>query len=167
MLLIGGAVAAVAIVAVAAYMLVAERGGGAGPLPGTGGAATEVSIPVNIQGAAAVGSLHIEIAYDEALLQATAVDKGAAVGDALFQHNVGIPGLVIVGVVSSSGISGDGTIATITFRVNEEGGTSSPLILQNLEAHDAATLEQMSTSGSEGSYDADSGSMAAPTIVFG
>lgn len=167
MLLIGGAVAAAAIVAVAAYMLITERGGEAGSFPGTGGAATEVSIPVNIQGAAAVGSLHVEIAYDDALLQATAVDKGAAVGDALFEHNVGIPGLVIVGIVSSSGISGDGTIAAITFRVNEEGGTSSPLIVQNLEAHDAATLEQIGTSGSEGSYDAGSGSIAAPTIVIG
>ncbi len=166
MLLIGGAVGAAAIVAVAAYMLIVDRGGQGGPLPGTGGAATEVSIPVNIQGAAAVGSLHVEISYDDAVLQATAVEKGAAVGDALFEHNVGPPGLVIIGIVNGGGITSDGTIATITFRVNEEGGTSSPLILQNLEAHDAATLEQISTSGSEGSYDAGSGSISAPTIVF-
>ena len=165
-LLIGGAVLAAAVVAVAAYVLMAERGEGAGPLPGTGGAASEVSIPVNIQGAAGVGSLQVEIAYDDTVLQAAAVEKGAAVGDALFEDNVGIPGLVIVGIVSSGGISGDGTVATITFQVNEEGGTSSPLIVQNLAAHDAATLAEIGAHGSEGSYDPESGSMATPTIVF-
>jgi hypothetical protein len=150
--IVGGAVVVIAIIAAAVLFM-------------TGGV-KEVKIPIEIQGAANVGSLHLELVYDRAALSAIRVENGTAVGDAMFEYSIDIPGEVVVGIVSSQGIKRDGSIAIVTFNVTGRAKTSIPLSLENVAAHDATTLAEIPTSASAGSLSTKDGSFIAPTLLF-
>lgn len=130
------------------------------------GGTKEVRIPINIESAADVGSLHFELVYDRATLSAIGVETGAAVGDAMFEYSIDTPGQVVVGIVSSHGISRDGSVAIVTFEVEGKTKTATPLNLENVVAHDATTMEEIPTTASAGSFTAKDGSFTAPTLLF-
>jgi hypothetical protein len=150
--IVGGAVVVIAIIVAAVLFM-------------TGGV-KEVKIPIEIQEAANVGSLHLELVYDQSTLSATRVENGTVAGDALFDYNIDTPGEVVVGIVSSQGIKRDGSIAIVTFNVTGRAKTSIPLSLENVAAHDANTLAEIPTSASAGSLSTKDGSFTAPTLLF-
>jgi hypothetical protein len=150
--IIGGAVVVIAIIVAAVLFM-------------TGGV-TEVSIPIEVQDAANVGSLHIELVYDGDILNAVTVENGTAVGDALFEYSIDMPGQLVVGLVSSQGMKPDGSIAIVTFQVTGKSKTSTSLSLENVVAHDATTLDEISTSASAGSISTKDGSFTPPTLLF-
>lgn len=152
LVIVGGAVALIAIIVVAILLM-------------TGGA-KEVRVPIEVQDAANVGSLHLELVYDRATLSAIHVETGTAVGDAMFQYSVDAPGGVVVGIVSSQGINRDGSIAIVTFKVTGKSKASTYLSLENVVAHDATTLEEIPTSTTAGSITAKDGSFTSPTLLF-
>lgn len=131
------------------------------------GGVKEVKIPINVQGAANVGSLHLELAYDRQTMSATAVESGTAVGDALFESNIDVPGDVVIGLVNSQGINGDGSVAIVTFQVTGKAKSATNLSLENVIAYDATTLDEIPTSASPGSFTAKNGSFTPPTLIFG
>ena len=100
-------------------------------------------------------------------MSATAVKNGTAIGDALFEYNIDIPGDVVVGLVSSQGIKGDGSVAIVTFQVTGKAKSDTRLSLENVAAHDATTLDEIPTSASPGSFTAKDGSFTPPTLIFG
>lgn len=174
--LISGAVLLVAIVVLGVVVLMPkikevaefpreqpEEGAG---LPPGQYEAIEVRIPVDIEGAANVGSLHLEIVYDQELLHAIEVENGTAVGDAMLEYNVDSPGRVIVGIITSHGISGDGSVAIVVFQVEGEAEMTTPLSLENIAAHDAATMLEISASAAAGSFKAEDRSFVAPKLFF-
>jgi len=148
----GGAVAVIAII-VAVILLM------------TGGV-KEVRIPIEVQDAANVGSLHLELVYDRDVLDAIAVEAGTAVGDALFEYSIDEPGQLVVGLVSSQGIQQDGSVAIVTFKVTGKSKTNTYLSLENVLAHNATTLNEISTSASAGSIATKDGSFIPPTLLF-
>lgn len=101
----------------------------------------ETMIPINIQNASEVGSLHFEIVYDSTNYKAVRVDKNDSFTDILLESDVSTPGHIIVGVVSGGGMNGDGTIATVVLQI-KKSGTDSTTTLENVIAYNtAATVE--------------------------
>ena len=125
----------------------------------------EVMIPVNIEGAAGVGSLHFELVYDWSVLRALEVEYGMVVGDAMFEYNVDVPGRVMVGIIDSSGISGDGSVAVVAFQLRGEADAGISLELENIVAYDAATMTEIPTTASAGSFTTEN-NYTAPTLLL-
>jgi hypothetical protein len=126
----------------------------------------EVILPVDIVDASNIGSLHFELAYDTAVLEAVNVESGTTAGSALFESNSADTGRIVVGMVSSGGISGDGPVATITFTIKSKDKASTSLVLQNVVAHSSLDLSKMSVSYVAGDIVVKDGSFTSPTMYF-
>ena len=123
----------------------------------------EAKIPINLEDASDVGSLQIEITYDASVLQVAQVEAGDLGKNALIESNQDNPGIIIIGLVDSSGINGSGSVVSISFDVLEKDSTCS-LIIKNVTAHDVNTLVDLPTSLTQGNFDA--GDVSPPTISF-
>lgn len=125
-----------------------------------------VDIPVQLFDAEGIGSLHIELTYDASALTAVAVSPGDLAENALFEADSTTPGRVIIGIVDAMGITGSGTVATITF---EPAGpnASSTLKLENIQAFDADTLIDILLSADPGRFSAAHGTVIPPTLSRG
>lgn len=128
-------------------------------------AAGEVGVPINLSGASNVGSLHIELAYDSTVLEATEVKAGKLGRNAVIESNLGTPGRAIIGIIDAAGINGDGSVVTVSFKATGKEGTS-PLTLENIEAYDAETLYDIIVRVSPGEFVAKDSSFTAPVITF-
>ncbi len=127
--------------------------------------AGEVEVPIDFEGASNVGSIGIELTYDSTVLEVTDVKSGELAGNAMMEYNIDSPGLVIIGIVDSSGINGDGAVATVSF--NQVGdGRTSPLNLENVETHDATTLVDIINETSDGSFATDGNTVTVPVVRF-
>ena len=136
-------------------------------IPGGGTKKTqEVVVPVEIVGASNIGSLHFELVYDITVLETVNVEGGTATGNALFEFNSADPGRVIVGIVSGSGISGDGSVAMITFAIKSKDKASASLVLENVVAHSSSDLSKMSVSYVAGDITVKDGSFTSPAMYF-
>lgn len=149
-----------------------NSGGGAAVTPvspatqnaGVGNAGPS-EIPVNLKGASNVGGLSFDLVYDPAVLEVTAVKAGTLAQNAIIDSNTKSPGHVIIGIVSSNGINGSGTVANVTFRSKATTGTST-LTLEKIEAYSADNLQDMRTKVSAGQFNAKDQSFNAPSISF-
>ena len=112
--------------------------------------ATEV--PIELVGASNVGSMHIELVYDPAVLEPLEVNLGALASGALPESNLDTPGRIVIGLISADGISGSGQLAVVTFDVPGQGGETSSLTLENVTAHDADTLGAIQTAVQNGTF---------------
>jgi hypothetical protein len=126
-------------------------------------AVKDLKVPVNLKEARNIGSLHMEIVYDPAVLSATNVEAGDLAVNSMVEFNSSAPGRVKVGVVDASGINGDGTLLTVSFKALDKN-KSSQLKLENLECYNAKTLYDIVVSASPGSISAADGSFTAPEV---
>ena len=103
------------------------------------GKSGNVTIPVTITTIKNVGSMNFELGYDSRLLKVTGVDKGSLDQNALFVSNV--EGEKIrVGIVDSTGFTGSGSIATVTFAVQQDAGIGQcPLTVKEVTGSDVAS----------------------------
>ena len=156
----------VIVVILVVVLVIALGGGGGGDDDDNGEVAGEVNVPVNLQGASNVGSISIELAYDSTVLEATEVAAGELAGNAMMEYNIQNPGRVIIGIIDSSGINGDGAVAVISFDVVDEEETST-LALAEVLTHDATTLVDIINETSDGGFAAEGTSIIAPAVIFG
>lgn len=152
------------LVIVLIVVLVIVLGGGSSD-EDSGGTVGEVSVPVNLQGASNVGSISIELTYDSTVLEATEVKAGELTKSAMLEYNINNPGKIIIGIIDSSGINGDGTVAEIRFNTVDSGG-ASPLTLNTVETHDATSLIDIINETSDGSFTAEGNAVTAPLVAF-
>jgi len=125
-----------------------------------------VKVPVNAQGADDVGALHIELAYDPAVLNATGVEKGTLASNAMMEFSVDTPGRVWVGMIDAAGMNGDGSLVEVSFEVLGQDETTSPLTLEKLAAWDATNIFDIPTEASPGSFTVKNRLFTAPAIIF-
>ncbi len=78
-----------------------------------------VQIPVEIRNADKIGSMDIALAYPSQVLQFIDVIPGSLTQNSLLEHNVE-DGRIRVGIVETNGISGDGSLFYMRFRVTGE-----------------------------------------------
>jgi hypothetical protein len=129
------------------------------------GGAGSTTIPINLTNASDVGSLHIELVYDPAIIEVTAVKAGKLAQNAVVDSNISAPGRAIIGIVNSNGIAGSGAVASVSFKSKAKTG-SSALTLENVEAYSAETLQDIRTQVSAGLYNAQTKKVDAPSISF-
>nr|WP_230972360.1 cohesin domain-containing protein [Archaeoglobus neptunius] len=89
----------------------------------------EVQIPVEIEKANKIGSMNLIIAYPKDVLEVVDVIQGSLTENSLFDYNVE-DGKIKIGVSDTNGISGDGSLFYMKFRVmeakeKESGGKES------------------------------------------
>lgn len=98
----------------------------------TGGTA---EVPLQVTGASNIGAIQMVLVYDAAVLTPETVTQGSLAGNnALMDSNSQTPGRIGIGLVTLDGIQGDGTLATVSFKVIGAAGQSSQLSLEKVEA---------------------------------
>jgi|WetSurMetagenome_2_1015567.scaffolds.fasta_scaffold80977_2 hypothetical protein len=148
-----------------------EKGGKTTPPPATAAAPSgtsasavkDLKLPVNLKEARGIGSLHMEIVYDPAVLSATNVEGGDLAANSMIEFNAKTPGRLKVGVVDASGINGDGTLLTVSFKAIDTKKTSQ-ISLENLECYNSKTLFDIVVSTAPGKLSAVDGSFTAPEV---
>ncbi len=172
LLIIAGLVAIVVVVLI--FLFATGRFAGtdapaATPVPTVAAAPTpvpdEVGVPINLNGAKDLGAIHIELVYDSAVLEAVKFEAGELAENALVEANLELPGRVIIGIVDTEGVGGDGAVAVLFFRVLGSQG-DSVLTLENFAAHNADSLVDVPAITTDGSFKAGDQSFTAPEIVF-
>lgn len=134
-------------------------------LPGKDGEEV-VKVPINAQSADDVGAIHIELAYDPAVLEATEVKAGTLAGNAMIEYHLDTTGWVVVSMVDSAGMNGEGSLAVVTFNVVGEDGATSALTLENLAAWDATNVFDMPVESTPGSFAGKARKLTAPVMFF-
>jgi len=87
-----------------------------------------IQLPIQIINANNIGNMDITLTYDSSVLSASSLTTGAITSDSLFVHNIE-EGIINISLVDENGITGNGSIATITFDVIGEIGDATALIL--------------------------------------
>ena len=102
----------------------------------------DIKIPLDVKGAKAVGSLHLEVVYDPSQYALLNVEKGKTFSDALFEYDAASPGHVVIGMISGNGINGDGTLAVLTLQVKNKG-EGRIIELANVVANSVSDLSEL------------------------
>jgi len=111
----------------------------------------DLNVPVNANNASNLGSLEFEVVYNPTVLQPQSVTKGELADNAMLDSSFVKSGRVWVALVDSNGLSGNGSLAIITFRRVGSGQSAAVLTLENVSAHNATTLVDIITSTTVGS----------------
>ena len=114
----------------------------------TGAPGDTAEVPINLEGASDVGSMDIVLKYDAEVLRAVAVEAGKLGKNAFIEANTAREGEVIIALADSSGINGDGTVATISFEVTGDVGSTSPLTLEEVSVNNVELVEVITTTES-------------------
>ncbi len=152
------AIIAVVLIGITLGIFFAMSGGGSQ-------VAGDVKVPINITGASNVGSVALELVYDPGVLEAVDVKAGETAGNAMIEYDAETPGRIVIGIIASSGITGDGSLIMVGFDIIDEVGTTS-LALVDVETHDATTLIDIINQASDGSFTA-GGQLTEPVVRFG
>ena len=114
----------------------------------------EFELPLIVRAAPRVGSLHVELAYEEAEVELISVQAGALPVGSLFQY-AAESGRVTMGIVSVDGLEGDLAVASLMFRVypDAERVGDASFVVENVAAHDAILLAPIATTGGPGRVD--------------
>lgn len=113
----------------------------------------EVSVPIVIRDAAAIGALQLVLTYDESVLEAKSAEKGSLLEpNVLMEANVDKPGRIAVALTTLDGIEGDGTLLIATFLVRGEEGQRSALNLESVEAWEVNTLVNILVNTESGEF---------------
>jgi hypothetical protein len=136
-------------------------------MAGGSGGTKQIVVPINVSGASVLGALHLELSYDSDILQVVSVERGGLLGaGTLFQYNLDTPGDLIFGLADSHGISGDGSIAVVTFKASGKYKYISSLSMENVLAYNANTLEEIPGTTTEGSFNPGTKSLVLPGLTL-
>lgn len=134
----------------------------------TGAPGDTAEVPINLEGASDVGSMDIVLKYDAEVLRAVAVEAGKLGKNAFIEANTAREGEVIIALADSSGINGDGTVATISFEVTGDVGSTSPLTLEEVSVNNVELVEVITTTESGTFKVAEEGALVgdASTVIM-
>ncbi len=114
-------------------------------------AGSTTMVPVMAGGANGLGGLDFILAYDPDVLSVVNVSAGA-LNKGIIEANASMPGLLAVSTADPDGMNGTGDVAVIIFHVIGAPGGASDLVLSNVQAFDAATLEEVPVTTTNGSF---------------
>lgn len=125
-----------------------------------------VQVPINLKGAYQVGSLEFVLTYEPSLLEVTGVTNGDLAGDAIIESTVSTPGKVWIAMIAADGVTGDGSVAVVSFRLTKGSAANSPLFLKNVSGYNASNLMDLLSSSSPGLLVMNDGSYTSPVMAF-
>ncbi len=123
-----------------------------------------LEVPITVRGASNLGSLQLELRFDPQVIELKGVKAGPLARNALVDSSQPAPGQVRIGLVASSGITGDGTVITLTFSPTGKAGTSS-LVINQMEAADT-NLRDLVVSASPGQFSGAGSQASGPVLSF-
>ncbi|MBI4289517.1 MAG: hypothetical protein HY671_13960 [Chloroflexi bacterium] len=121
-------------------------------------------VPVMVRGASKLGSLQLELRYNAQIYQLLNVAPGPLARNALVDSNKATPGIIRVGLVAASGISGDGIVLTLTFAPMGQAGPPE-VTVEKVEAADT-DLHDLVVSAGAGQVGGAGASVTGPTLSF-
>ena len=127
---------------------------------------TRVQVPIFLQGAADLGSLEFVLAFEPNTLRFLGAEPGTLASEALIETNLRSNGRVWVGIVEPTGVTGDGSIAVLSFETLEGGKSESPLVLGDILGYEASTYLDLLQQPTPGHFGLDQGALAPPSLVF-
>lgn len=92
------------------------------------------SVTIDVAGDQGIGAMHVELTYDAAVLLVDGVDAGPAVQGASLKSNHDAPGRIVLSIATDKSLKGNGTVATVRFKVVGAGGKESALALEKCKA---------------------------------
>ena len=125
-----------------------------------------VNVPVYLTGAKNVGSLEFVLTYDPTVLEVSDVEAGGLAQGSLFDFGTREPGRLWAGLIDADGISGDGPVAVVAFKVIGPGSSASWLTLENVSTYDASSLLDILTDTRAGNFTVEGLALAAPALTF-
>ena len=128
--------------------------------------APRIEVPVYLTGATNVGSLEFVLVYDPLVLEVVSVDQGMLARTALIDSGARTTGRLWTALIDTNGISGNGPVAVVSFDVVGNGVERIPLTLESVYAYDAASLLDMVTDSSAGSFTLGSKAVISPGLSF-
>ncbi len=119
-------------------------------------------VPVNYKDLKNIGSLHIEVEFDDRLLTPLSAEKAAGAGG-VFSYGKESSARLVIGVAGLS-LNGSGTIAYVTFKVNDDAELPADIVLSNVIATDTAN-KKVDVIWSPGSINPSDHKVSPPQIV--
>jgi hypothetical protein len=103
----------------------------------------EVSIPLVLEGGKKVGTVDAWLVFDPAVLAFQKDSETTPWENAMVVAKEDAPGTVHVAVITGAkeGVSADGPVAALTFKVVGKGGDETALTLKNVTAHNTGAAE--------------------------
>ena len=134
-----------------------------------GAKGSDVSVPIRVVGAPGGGALHVELTFDSTVLEPKPTSAGQLAKNALVDSNP-TKGRLVMGLVSSDKIEGDGEILVAHFHVIGAKGQKTPLTLEKVQSWEG-TLDRLdirvTAQAGEFSVTAKSASFPAQMITTG
>ena len=125
-----------------------------------------LEVPIRATGASQLGSIEFVLVYEPSLLEVVEVKPGSLASNALIQFDSGTPGRLWTGIVDANGISGEGSLAVVSFRPVEMSQSPSPLVLENVSAYNVSTFLDMPAHSSSGELTIQGQQVTSPEVVF-
>lgn len=132
---------------VLAAVLIAAQGIAYATAPAPSGTATitaasveaaphgSAAVAIGIAGAKGFRAMHVEVSYDASVLSVEKVDAGPLLRNAMFEPDTSAPGLVLLRIAAGDALGGDGSLATIRFKVLGGGGAASDVVVKNCKVY--------------------------------
>lgn len=130
----------------------------------TGRPDATATVNLLVSNASEIGAMDLALRYDPAVVRFAGFQAGTSAEDALVEANEAEPGLLLLALADSNGLSGDGTLAVLTFSVTGADGDRTAIAVEAVRAyhHEMLTDIPMSTTPGELSI---TGKESLPLIV--
>jgi len=129
------------------------------------GSGSKVVIPVIVSGASNLGAMDLMVTYDPSILKFSGAEVGSLSTNGMIESNGDSPGVIKIGFVDSRGVTGDGTLMTLTFNVVGKKGATSKITPQVTGVKNANLVDIQTTITRGGVFTVGEGGKSPLSIV--
>jgi hypothetical protein len=118
-------------------------------------------VPIVYKDLENIGSLHIELEFDDRLVMPQGVQEAGRGG--MFTYGMESTSKMVIGIARVS-LNGSGTLAYVTFKVNGDAQLPTDLVLSNVSATDALTGKKVDVTWAPGSINPVDKTVISPEV---
>lgn len=130
----------------------------------TGAKGSTIDVPIYLNDASDIGSLDIILKYNPEIIQAVDVKIGKISKNGIIEANTANGGEIVIAMVDSSGINGNGQVAVVSFNVIGEVDSRSDLTLERVSVNNLELIDVV-THTEDGSFTVKKASMITGSIL--
>ena len=116
----------------------------------TGRPDATATVNLLVSNASEIGAMDLALRYDPAMVRFAGFQAGTSAEDALIEANEAEPGLLLLALADSNGLSGDGTLAVLTFDVTGVDGDRTEIAVEAARAYHYELLTDVPMSSTPG-----------------
>jgi hypothetical protein len=116
----------------------------------TGRPDATATVNLSVSNASEIGAMDLALRYDPAVMRFAGFQAGASAENALLEANESEPGLLLLALADSNGLSGDGTLAVLTFDVTGADGDRTAIAVEVVRAYHYELLTDIPMSATPG-----------------